>query len=63
MNCRLPKVDFIQLPLRVFAARFPDMVALLPPALVQSHDDNYVVRFDGEHLEIGYNSDDWLIGS
>ena len=56
-------VSFIQLPFSVFVAQFPEVLGMFPPAALKEFlsDKNYIVRFDGDKLEIGYSEDEWTI--
>lgn len=61
------RINFMQLPFREFINRFPSMAEYLKsqyPANVYSeflNDSNYVVRTNGNYVEIGYLEDEWTI--
>lgn len=60
MKSHFPKVNYIELPLNVFASMFPDFNL---PAFLDINDNDYIVRYgdvDGHTLiEFGYSSDEW----
>ena len=53
---------WIQLPVRDFILQFPGMAALIPPFAYS--EPEYVVRFEpiSRKLEVGFESDNWVIG-
>lgn len=59
-NYKNVDIFYIELPLKVFAHRFPEI--LLPP--IDINDVDYVVRYgyvDGNLIiEYGYPSDEWV---
>lgn len=61
-NYKNANVNFIEMPLKVFAAKFPEVYLQLAPD-IDINDNNYIVRFkeaDGKFIvEIGYRDDVW----
>lgn len=57
------KVDFIKMPLLAFRKMFPEVAQMLPPVLLLTNDEQYVVKFYPERgaLEVGYEEDNWLL--
>lgn len=53
------KLNYVEMPLKLFVNRFPDFVQMLPPAL-DLNDDKYIVRIKDGVIEFGYLEDDWL---
>lgn len=53
--------SYIQLPLTLFRAMFPEQAKGLP--LFLDEDPNYIVRYEyaANRIEIGYIDDKWLI--
>ncbi len=62
-----PKFDYIQLPLRVFVQKFPDILmqmpfcVIIPKLLADDKDNKYLVRLKDGHIEFGFSEDAWLI--
>lgn len=59
MKSRIPQINYIELPLKVFAQRFPQLYAMLPPVF-DINDTNYIVRYKDGQIEVGYKEDTWL---
>ena len=51
---------FCELPLRVFASRYPDIYWNFLAAVFDINDFRYVVRFNGSDVEVGYPEDVWI---
>lgn len=60
MKSKIPFIDYIELPLKIFLKRYPNFIFLLPP-FIDLEDDNYIVRFKNGIIELGYSSDDWTL--
>lgn len=54
---------FIQLPFNVFIAQFPEAINMFPPAMLKElmSDSNYIIRLNGDKIEVGYSEDEWNI--
>jgi hypothetical protein len=61
MKSRIPEVAFVELPLKVFARRFPELMEREPLCFLDLNDSEYIVRFSDKGLEFGYASDEWTI--
>lgn len=59
MKSKETKVRYIELPLKVFMRKFPELAQMIPPVF-DVNDDNYIVRMKEGRIEIGYTSDAWL---
>ena len=59
MKSRVSKINYIELPLKVFAEVFPQLYAILPPVF-DINDTNYIVRYKDGQIEVGYKEDTWL---
>lgn len=55
----MSQISYIELPLKVFAERFPQLYAMLPPVF-DINDNEYIVRLKEGRIEVGYASDDWV---
>lgn len=60
MKSKIPDIDYIELPLKIFLKRYPNFIFLLP-SFIDLEDDNYIVRFKNGIIEFGYTSDDWTL--
>lgn len=59
MKSRVSKINYIELPLKVFAEMFPQLYVMLPPVF-DINDTNYIVRYKDGQIEVGYKEDTWL---
>lgn len=59
MKSRVSQINYIELPLKVFAQRFPQLYAMLPPVF-DINDPNYIVRYKDGQIEVGYEGDTWV---
>ena len=59
MKSRIPQIKYIELPLKVFAERFPHLYAMLPPVF-DINDSKYIVRYKDGQVEVGYADDNWF---
>ena len=59
MKSRIPQINYIELPLKVFAERFPQLYAMLPPVF-DIIDTIYIVRYKDGQVEVGYADDKWV---
>lgn len=43
MKSKIPQINYIELPLKVFLKRFPQFYCMIPPVL-DINDNDYIVR-------------------
>lgn len=52
-------INYYELPLKVFASRFPELMEMLPD--IDINDPEYIVRMKDGIVEVGYASDEWKL--